>query len=133
MTKPSAQYRARLKGVSRLRECCRQGQAEVVSKSGNKIPQTWGPPFNLALYMRAVNIGVILELTPKQLKTRLAASAKSRSALMPSGYLTVDWVTYPLGDVDRLSLYCSPVRIITRNSEEPEDLRLNGWNLFSSV
>ena len=50
---------------------------------------------------------------------------------MPSGYLTVDWVTYPLGDVDRLSLYCSPVHIITRNSEEPEDLRLD--EIFSAV
>ena len=26
----------------RLRECCRQGQAEVVSNSINKIHQTWG-------------------------------------------------------------------------------------------
>ena len=34
------------KVVSRLRECCRQGQAEVVSKSNNKLYQTWGPPFN---------------------------------------------------------------------------------------
>ena len=80
---------------------------------------------------RAVNIGVILELTPKQLKTRLVACAKSRSALMPSGYLTVDWVTYPLVDVDRLSFYCRPVHIITRNSEEPEDLRLDG--IFTAV
>ena len=32
-----------------LRECCRQSQAEVVSKSINKIHQTWGPPFSRAL------------------------------------------------------------------------------------
>ena len=33
------------KVVPRLRECWRQGQAEVVSNSSNKIHQTWGPPF----------------------------------------------------------------------------------------
>ena len=81
--------------------------------------------------MRATYIGAILELTPRQLKTRLAASARSRSALMPSGYLTVDWVTYPLGDIDRLSIYYSPVHMMTRNSEEPEDLRLD--EIFSAV
>ena len=27
--------------VPRLRECCRQGQAEVVSNSRNRIYQTW--------------------------------------------------------------------------------------------
>ena len=37
--------------VPRLRECCRQGQAEVVSDSRNKIHQTWGPPFSRALYI----------------------------------------------------------------------------------
>ena len=37
--------------VPRLRECCRQTEAEVVSMSMNKIHQTWGPPFNLALYV----------------------------------------------------------------------------------
>ena len=38
-------YRDGLKGCPRLRECCRQDQAEVVSKSRNKIHQTWGPAF----------------------------------------------------------------------------------------
>ena len=38
------------KVVPRLRECRRQGQTEVVSKSSNKIHQTWGPPFSQALY-----------------------------------------------------------------------------------
>ena len=33
------------KAGPRLRECCRQSQAEVVSKSRNKVHQTWGPPF----------------------------------------------------------------------------------------
>ena len=31
-----------------------QAQAEVVSKSSNKIHQTWGPPFSRALYMCVV-------------------------------------------------------------------------------
>ena len=66
---------------------------------------------------------LFLELTPSQLKERLVASAKSRAALMPSGYFTVDWITYPLGDVDKVSLYFSPVHIITRNSYETVDLR----------
>ena len=43
-------YRARLKGcvnAAGLRECCRKGQAEVVSNSRIKIHQTWDPPFRL--------------------------------------------------------------------------------------
>ena len=36
--------------IPRLRECCRQVEAEVVSNSKNKIHQTWGPPFRRALY-----------------------------------------------------------------------------------
>ena len=43
-------YRARKKVGPRLRECCRQSQAEVVSKDRSKIHQTWGPPFSRALY-----------------------------------------------------------------------------------
>ena len=37
--------------VPRLREYCRQGQAEVVSKSSDKIHATWELPFIQALYM----------------------------------------------------------------------------------
>ena len=33
-----------------MRECCRQVQVEVVSKSRNKSHQTWGPPISGALY-----------------------------------------------------------------------------------
>ena len=36
--------------VPRLRECWRQSQAEVASKSSNKIHQTWGLPFSWPLY-----------------------------------------------------------------------------------
>ena len=35
----------------RLCECCRQGQAEVMSNSSNNIHQTWGPPFSRSLYV----------------------------------------------------------------------------------
>ena len=35
---------------TRLLECCRQSQAEVVSKNSNKVHQTWGPPFSRARY-----------------------------------------------------------------------------------
>ena len=38
----------------RLREFCRQGQAEVVSKSRNKILATWEPPFCRTLYRVSV-------------------------------------------------------------------------------
>ena len=34
-------HRARLKGDPRLRECCRQAEAEVISNSSNNIHQTW--------------------------------------------------------------------------------------------
>ena len=34
------------KVVPRLRECCRQVEAEVVSNSRNRIHQTWGLPFS---------------------------------------------------------------------------------------
>ena len=37
--------------VPRLRECFRQGQAEVVSNSKNKILATWEPFFCRTLYM----------------------------------------------------------------------------------
>ena len=33
-----------------MRECCKHGQAEVVSNSSNKMSQTWGPPFSQSLY-----------------------------------------------------------------------------------
>ena len=38
------------KVVPRLRECWKQGQAEVISKSSNEIDQTWGAPCGRALY-----------------------------------------------------------------------------------
>ena len=34
-----------------MRECCRQVEAEVLSKSKNEIHHTWGPPISVALYM----------------------------------------------------------------------------------
>ena len=37
------------KVVPKLRECCRQSQADVVSKSSNKFHQTCGPLFSRAL------------------------------------------------------------------------------------
>ena len=40
-----------LKAPARLREFCRQVQAEVVSYSRNKIHQTLPKPFSLALYL----------------------------------------------------------------------------------
>ena len=39
------------KGATRLRECCRQCQAEVVSNSTNKFPQPWVLPFSRAMYI----------------------------------------------------------------------------------
>ena len=47
-----SKYRARLKGLARLREYWRQVQAEVVSNSRNKIHQTWQKPSSRALYIR---------------------------------------------------------------------------------
>ena len=48
-------YPASLQGSAKrwsswLREFCRQSQAEVASKSSNKIHQTWGPSFSQGLY-----------------------------------------------------------------------------------
>ena len=39
-----------LNTIPRLREFLREVEAEVVSKSRNKIHQTWIPPFSRALY-----------------------------------------------------------------------------------
>ena len=39
-----------------LRECCRQIQAEVVSKSRNKIHRTWGPLFWRLWYVKSNKI-----------------------------------------------------------------------------
>ena len=44
-------YRAPLMVGPRLRECCRQVEAEMVSRSRNKVHQTCGPPISGALYM----------------------------------------------------------------------------------
>ena len=37
--------------IPRLRECCRQVEAEVGSNSRNKIHKTWEQPYSAALYM----------------------------------------------------------------------------------
>ena len=42
-------WRLGKKDVPRLREYCRQSQADVVSKISNKIHQTWEPSFSRAL------------------------------------------------------------------------------------
>ena len=42
----------------RLRECCRQVEAEAVSNSRNNIHQTWGPSYTGAQYM-AEKYGII--------------------------------------------------------------------------
>ena len=51
-------YRARLKGGPRLRECCRQGQAEVLSNSRNEIHQTWGPTYSKSLAQQQFRVYV---------------------------------------------------------------------------
>ena len=38
------------KVVPRLRECCRQAQAEVISNSKDKIHQTWDPYYSPLLH-----------------------------------------------------------------------------------
>ena len=47
------------KVVPRLRECCRQNQAEVVSNSRNKIHQTWVQPNSIALYCNDVHVQAV--------------------------------------------------------------------------
>ena len=37
--------------IHRLREFCRQAQAEEVNNNRNNIHQTWGPPLSRALYI----------------------------------------------------------------------------------
>ena len=48
-------YRGRQNCDPRLRECCRQVEAEEVSKSRNKIHQTWGPKFCRRWALSCVN------------------------------------------------------------------------------
>ena len=43
------------KAFPRLKECCMQVEAEVVSNSGNKIHQTWERPCSEALYMTVID------------------------------------------------------------------------------
>ena len=47
-------YRAPLIAGPRLRECCRQVEAEMVSKSKNKIHQTLGSPISGTLSMHRI-------------------------------------------------------------------------------
>ena len=42
-----------------MRVCCRQVEAEVVSKSKNKIHQTWGPPISGALYFTILHADIV--------------------------------------------------------------------------
>ena len=44
----------------RLRDCCRQGQSEVVSNNRNKVHQTWGPPYSRALYRILGSVQLLL-------------------------------------------------------------------------
>ena len=68
------------KMVPRLRECFVQSQAEVVSKSTNKIHQTWGPPFDQALYRLCMPAN-----------SRLEAPYDTISAWDASLYWCFDW------------------------------------------
>ena len=43
------------KAVSRLRECCRQVEAEVIINSRNKLLRTWARPYSGALYVATVD------------------------------------------------------------------------------
>ena len=49
-------------------ESCRQVEAEVLSKSKNKIHQTWGPPISGALYNEAEKDLLGCEIGSKQLR-----------------------------------------------------------------
>ena len=53
--------------VPRLRECCRQSQAELVSKSSIKIHQTWGPPFLPSFVLISFQNFHIISITQSQL------------------------------------------------------------------
>ena len=61
----------------RLRECCRQGQTEVLSNSRNKFHQTWGPPSSRNLYVLPP-----LLLLPKRTDHYADACARARDAVV---------------------------------------------------
>ena len=42
-----------------MRECCKQTQAEVVSKTRNKIHQTWEQLFSPSLYLHAISVALV--------------------------------------------------------------------------
>ena len=50
----------------RLRECCRQCQAEVVNKSNNKIHQTWCTIFSqsLSVHVHVVVVTATIDVVP---------------------------------------------------------------------
>ena len=47
---------------SRLRECCRQVEAEVVSNNRNKIHQTWSIDFSQSLYKLLPELHILVQL-----------------------------------------------------------------------
>ena len=61
--------------VPRLREFFRQGQAEVVSNSKNKILATWEPFFCRALYY-------LLKKTSRMIKIKIKQCLKTKSDLI---------------------------------------------------
>ena len=67
---------AHLQGWSKsLSPGCVSAEAEVVSKSRNKVHQTWGPPYRRALYVRAMGIEDQLKKVKNPGPSALALSA----------------------------------------------------------
>ena len=56
-----------------MRECCRQVEAEVVSRSKNKIHETWGPPTGGALYIMPAMSGIKIHIADQVAQFNLIA------------------------------------------------------------
>ena len=77
-----------------MRECCRQVETEVVSKSKNKIHETWGPPISGALFSGALyeNIPVLVVV-----EVYVAAPARAgEEGVGEDGAGAVEGVTVPV-------------------------------------
>ena len=95
----------------RLCECCRQGQAEVVSNSRNKIHQTWRLPFYRSLYVICCVVGNLAHTHVAYASVTAIAVVKLGTKMAPKQLLCVTPPHFltptPLASAHSLSLSLS--------------------------
>ena len=80
----AAKWVSVVQASARLREWCRQAQAEVVSNSRNKIHATWGPLFSPVLYAEEKHRDLICRFRVRGIEMPSTALLTARRVLLLS-------------------------------------------------